>query len=219
MKYPRPLWIAALALFALANPLRADLIGWTYSWNNSPSSIAADSPGTGSVTLTNEGTRMAAGNSQIVATNLKTISMADAGAPAMLTTGGQYTLTLTLTDKTSGQVGTLSWNGKLSGSFSATSANITNLFTSPMTQTIDLGTNAYTVTLGSYLPPGPPGSKNSGAIGAHVVVSSLAPGGNPGPSGFSPEPSTLLLCSLGFAGCALARLRRRKTDPKAALGE
>ena len=48
MTYPRPQWIAALVVVALASPLRAD---YMYSWSSPTTTIMADSPGTGFVTL------------------------------------------------------------------------------------------------------------------------------------------------------------------------
>jgi hypothetical protein len=55
------------------------------------------------------------------------------------------------------------------------------------------------VTANSYVPPSIPNAFNTGALGAHVDVR----GGN------VPEPSSLLLCGLGAAGCAAAGWRKR----------
>jgi hypothetical protein len=216
MKHPRPVLLAALAVFILASPSRADLIQWGFSWTNTPS-LTADS-GMGGVSFSNQAAIPAAGNTSVVATNLTLVSTAPAAHPDTFNNAGTYTLTLRLTDAASTQSGTLSWTGKLGGSFSMNSAAVTNTFLSPITQELDLGTNAYTVTIGGYLPPGPPGTQNPGAIGATVEVSSLIPGGDPGTSGGpSPEPSSLLLCGLGAAGCALAGWRRRRARRQAIL--
>src|SRR5262249_21431147 len=168
MKRSTPL--AALALLLLAgNRGRADFIQWSYNWNINPISVLSDS-GNGSVSFTNQPAQTASGNSDTVATNLKANSLAAPGAPDTLNNTGAYSLTLSLTDSTSGQTGTLTFSGKLSGSFSKDSANITNQFNTPTVQTLFLGNNSYTVSIGPYSPPGPPDSTNLGSIAAHVDV-------------------------------------------------
>jgi hypothetical protein len=198
---------AALVLLLLGAPgARADWIPWTYSWSNSPQSILADNPaGGGSITLTNEPTLNAVGNTDIVATNIRTVSTAPQSAPDTFTNKA-YTLSLTLTDSTSGQSGTAIFNGVFNGTVTATSSNITNTFVGPTTATLDLGNNEYVIDLTAFTPPGPTGSLNAGAIGAHatVTVETIHPVAD------SPEPSTLLLASLAVP-LAFLRLRRRGT--------
>jgi hypothetical protein len=198
--------LAALALLLIAgNRGRADFIQWSYNWNINPISVLSDS-GNGSVSFTNQPAQTATGNSDTVATNLKANSLADPKTPDTLNNTGAYTLTLSLTDTTSGQSGTLAFSGKLSGSFSKDSANITNQFNTPTVQTLFLGNNSYTVSIGPYSPPGPPDSTNLGSIAAHVDVSSIGPAGNP-----SPEPSTLLLGLFGLTGAGVLSWRRHRT--------
>src|SRR5690349_14898583 len=98
MKRSTLLCSAALALvLSLGSSARADFISWTYSWQRDPISIAADTPGTGGVSLTNEATpKNAVGSSDIVATNLRIFSSATADVPDKLVTSGAYTLSLTL---------------------------------------------------------------------------------------------------------------------------
>jgi hypothetical protein len=205
MKRSTPL--VALALLVLAgNGARADFIQWSYNWNINPISVLSDS-GNGSVSFTNQPAQTASGNSDTVATNLKANSLAAPASPDTLNNTGAYSLTLALTDSTSGQSGTLTFSGKLSGSFSKNSANITNQFNSPTVQTLFLGNNSYTVSIGPYSPPGPPDSTNLGSIAAHVDVSSITPVNSP-----TPEPSALLLglCGLSGAGAFSWRKRRAK---------
>jgi hypothetical protein len=206
MKHLR-LLLAALAVLALATPVRADFISWSYT--TSPTlSLPADSPGTGSVAMIGaSGSPM--GGSEIVVANLKTISTASTSAPDNMITGGGYQVDVSLTDSLSHQSGTLTFLGKLTGMFSSGGAGLSNAFLSG-TQSITLGGNVYAVTLDAFLPPGPPSSTRSGAIGAVVSVNGDIPGGNPGPSSISPEPSSLLLCGLGAVSCALAGWRRRR---------
>ena len=84
-------------LLAFAPEAHADLIPWAYSWSNSPTQIHADAPGTGTISLSNEKSGTAVGDSDIVATNLKTASTASAANPDVFT-AKSYALTLTLTD-------------------------------------------------------------------------------------------------------------------------
>src|SRR5262249_37343370 len=153
-----PLALGAMALAALlglASECRADLIHWTYSWSNSPSTIQADIPGTGSITLTNGANNNVAGDSDIVATNLRVHSTATTTTPDVFT-NKSYTLMLTLNDQGSGASGSLVFTGELSGTATAGSANITNTFTGIGVQSVQLGDNLYTVTIGPFTAPGPP---------------------------------------------------------------
>jgi len=201
------LFAATAVLLVAGASVRADVVPWTYSWQRDPVSIAADGSGTGGVSLTSEALpKQAAGSSDIVATNLRIFSSAPAGTPDTLVTNGNYTLTLTITDTNSGQFGTLTFTGKLSGTFSAGNSNITNVFDSPTTQTLNLNGDVYTVTIGPYSPPGPPSASNAGSIAAHVDVT---PG--TGTIGINdvPEPSSIVLGCLGltFVGGAAGRKR------------
>jgi hypothetical protein len=195
---------ALVALLAVA-PARAGLVAWSYNGARTPVSIPADSPGTGGVFLTDEPMKSAVGSSDIVLTNIHVLSSASADAPDMLMTGGQYTLQLTITDTASGKTGILTWNGKLSGSFSASSANLTNAILSPVVQMLTLGSNVYTVTVGPYSPPGPPTASNVGSIAAHVDISGSTVQGN------SPEPSTMVLSGLGLSLLGGMAWRRRRS--------
>jgi hypothetical protein len=197
--------VVALSLLLLAGArANADFIQWSYNWNINPISVLSDS-GNGSVSFTNQPAQTASGNSDTVATNLKANSLADPSAPDTLNGTGAYTLTLSLTDAASGQTGTASFSGKLSGSFSKDSANITNAFIGATTDVLTLGGNVYTVTVGPYSPPGPPDSTNLGSIAAHVAV---APDSG-GITNFSPEPSSLLLGLFGLTGAGVLSRRKR----------
>ncbi len=190
---------ALLAVLVSAPEARAELIHWMYTWSRSPSQINADAPGTGYIQLTDEGLKSASGDSDIVATNLRTSSTATTVPDKF--TAAPYTLSLYLFDVSSGQSNTLNFTGQLDGTLTAQSANIKNTFTGLTTQEVVLGTNLYVVTIGPYSPPGPTASNNLGAISAHasITVESL----------MLPEPSALALSFLGLTAVGMARMRRR----------
>jgi hypothetical protein len=195
---------APIALLLLgAAQSHASFIPWTYNWDRSPVSVLSDN-GNGSVSFTNEPANAAVGSTDTVATNLKANSLAAASSPDTISgSNGNYTLKLTLTDTASGQSALFTFTGKLSGTFSANSANITNQFTGTLTQSIVLGNNTYTVSIGSYSPPGPPDSSNFGSISAHVDVSSASIQG-------APEPASLLLAGLGVSMAGFSSWRKRR---------
>jgi hypothetical protein len=185
---------AVVAWLGLAVPgARADLIQtaepihWGYGWTVNPSTLYADNPAGGKLLLLPESGATAAGSSDIVAADLQLVSSADDAHPAKVTNKA-YTLELTLTDAASHAHGSLTFDGIFDGTFSKLTSNLTNTFTGQTTQTLHLGGNLYTVTIGPYTPPEPPDGQRLGAIGAHADVSV-----RPSPT---PEPSTLVLAAL-----------------------
>jgi hypothetical protein len=179
---------------------RAELVTWLYDFDRTPSFLTS---GTGGVTLTNEPGALAAGSSDIVATNIKVLSLAPASHPDILVNGA-YTLNLTLTDTASHASTTLIFHGILSGTFSSASSHILNAFTGATTQAATLGGNFYSVVLNGYSPPGPPTAANSGSISAHVTV---RPGEN---IHHTPEPSTMVMAGMGFGFVGLVSWGRRR---------
>jgi PEP-CTERM motif len=189
-------------LFAGATA-RADLIPWTYNWTPSAPAIFANSPGTGKITMTNEPLGAAVGTSDIVATNLKVFSSADPAKPDTFS-NAKYTLTLTLTDTDSKASGTLAFTGEFNGTISSMNSNVTNTFTSAVTQSIVLGKNLYKVTIGQFTPPAPPGATNSGSISATTMPKALVTVTK------NPEPSTVLMAGLGLSFVGLVSWRKRR---------
>jgi hypothetical protein len=194
-----------LAWLVLAGAARADLVPWSYNWTPNTLAIQSDSPGTSKLTLTNEPAGSATGSSDIVATNIKVVSTAKPDSPDHFTHQA-YRLTLTLTDNASKATGNLVFTGTFDGTVSGQSSHVMNTFTGQTTQSIVLGGNTYTITIGPYTPPGPPSSANAGSISATAKVSTT------GSSSGSPEPSSMLLAGLGVSllGGASWWKRRKK---------
>jgi hypothetical protein len=195
----------AVALVFVASTARADLVAWSYSWTPTPDTVNATT-GDGSLKLSGESTQSVVGDSNVVATNIKTASNALAGNAASFVNAG-YTLSMTLKDSLSGDHTTLNFTGLFNGTLSSQSANVGNTFTGLTTQTATLGGNLYSVTIGPYSGPGIPSAGNFGAISASVTVKA---GDSTGVPTSVPEPSTLILAGLGCSGLLFARYRRRK---------
>jgi hypothetical protein len=197
---------AALAALLPAAAARAESIAWGYDWSRTPTVIPGDNDNTGSINLAVGQPGTAVNSSTIVAVDLTTSSTALASNPDVFHHDA-YHLTLMLTDLASHMTGVFTFSGKISGTLTANSANITNVFNSPMTEKMVLGGNTYTVTIGPFSAPGPPGSVAKGSISALVEV---APGGvGVPPPSTTPEPAGAVLALLGAAAAAVARWRSR----------
>ena len=202
MRSRLPLFGLALAcVLSGAGGARADLIPWTYNWAPGPTVVTSDT-GAGRLELTNEPMGHALGDTDVVATNIKAFSTASPDAPDVFT-NRPYALSMTLKDTASGAAGVLTFTGAFSGTLTSGSANITNAFTGLTTQTLTLGANTYTVTIGNYAPPAPPGAINAGAISAFAQVSV-------NPAEAAPEPSACALACVGLVSAAGAYWRRRR---------
>src|ERR1700716_3523370 len=112
------------ALVIATGSARAALVSWSYNWTPSVPAVLADGGGGGKITLSNEPSGAAVGDSDIVATNLKSVSSANPNPPDTFTHKG-YSLFLTLTDSVSHQSGSLTFHGEFNGSISSGSANVT----------------------------------------------------------------------------------------------
>jgi hypothetical protein len=185
---------------------RAGFVNWSYNWSRVPADvISADAFGTSRISLTDESIGRATNSSDIVATNIRTFSDSPVDHPNHFLDAA-YSLTLRLTDDASGETGSLTFDGVFNGTLSKGSSNIGTSFTNATTGKLVLGGNEYTVTIGDYSPPGPPGINNAGSIGATVSVATLTtePPPDPGPVNDTPEPSTVLLSCLGLSFLGVA---------------
>jgi hypothetical protein len=185
---------------------RADLIRWSYNWEPGATKVAADGGGSGYLKLTDEPAKAAAGNSNTVVTNIRAFSSASQNRPDLFKHAA-FSSTLQLKDAASNATGSLTFSGFFSGSITNDNANVKITFTSPTTQTLTLGGNTFTVTMGAYSPPGPPGAVNAGSLNAVV---SVAPGNGGGGGVGTPEPATLTLAALALPCAGLTGWRRRR---------
>jgi hypothetical protein len=211
-RFNTPLIGFAIASLLLASSsARADLVAWSYNWTPSVSAVLADNAaGGGKITLTNEPAGSAVGDSDIVATNLKSVSTASPNAPDTFT-NKTYSLALTLTDIASHQSGTLTFQGAFNGSISSASANVTNSAIGATAGSLVLGGNSYSVSINSYVPPPPPTATNSGSIGATalVTVSQVSR---------TPEPSTMVMAGLGLSFLGLLGWKKRREGRNQGVG-
>jgi hypothetical protein len=198
--------LAALAVALClvgAGQARADFTPWDYNWTPSASAVQSDTPGQASILFSNEPGGSGLGTTSIVAANLKTSSSADPSTPGTFT-NAPYSLSLAILDKASGKAGNLTFSGTLNGTVSSGSALISNTYTSPETQSVQVGNHMYTVKIGPFAPPGPPSATISGSIGSLATVTVAD----------APEPSTLMLSGLGLgvlgAGWWYKRHRARR---------
>lgn len=195
------LFAAASALFWLAvSPAQADLINppsFAYTWDQSPTTLAADGTGTGSISLS-VGSGTAVAPSAIVAANLSVITSTLAQGLDTFTNKA-YKLTLALTDSASGAAGQLVFNGILNGTANTTSSNFTNHYVGSTLQSIHLGNYNYHVQILDPVLPPITGGTTQGGISAQVTFDVAGE-----PVQQVPEPSALLLASLGLPLAAAA---------------
>jgi hypothetical protein len=199
-----PILGSVAALLLLQASARADLVSWSYNWTPNANTINADNAGTSKIFITNEPSGTARGATDLAATNIKVSSTASPNHPDTFTHAA-YTLTMTLIDSASKQSANLSFSGFFSGTVSSLSSNISNTFTGPTTNQVVLGGNLYTVTIGPYAPPAPPGATLSGSISAHAEVTAAH-------VDHAPEPAGMVLAGLGVSvfGFGYWCQRRRK---------
>jgi hypothetical protein len=200
--------IALALLFWTNTSARADLI-WGYNWEPSVSKVLANGGGSGYLKLTDEPSHTATGSSNTVITNIQAVSTAAYNTPDIFNKA-PVSFSLQLQDRASKATDTLKFSGSFSGIISGNYANVQFASTSPMSEIATLGGNKYTVTLGNYTPPGPPGVVNSGSLNAFVSVAPVSGTGGGNGSG-TPEPAGLTLACLALPFVGLRCWRKRKT--------
>jgi hypothetical protein len=205
-------------------PVRADQIAWDYTWVRNNSVVASNPGSFGAIALLDAPSGHGVGPATILATGLKAFSSAPDSNPDIFS-NRLFSLTLRLTDDASGDSGTLTFQGTVTGTLSADRANLTAAMGQPSGQFLSLGGQFYQVSLAVSL-PGPPNSGVLGQIQAQVGFSDSAPPPGPTPqpppimqpvppsTAFaSPEPATLVSAGLGLFVCAwVSRLLRRRGE-------
>ncbi len=205
-----PILLTALLVLG-AGQARAEMIDFTYHWSVVPSAIITGNPGnTGSVNVAawpDPSTPVQAVlNSStftfIPAANVTTSSTAGGTIPPDVydTT---FSMKLTLTDSKSNQSGDLTFAANLQGTLTQTTSNLQVSFQDPLTKSISLGGNLYTVTINPAMFDAPaPTNTAPKQIFANVTVAN------------APEPSGLVLGATAILGLAGRRwLRRRYGRP------
>lgn len=191
-----------------ARRVEAGLIAWNYEWSAHPIVINADPLGPhsqptggitltpGAITITGGTPGVALGSAAVTAVDLTAFTFAPSpnGEPYHFTNAA-YNLGVKLTDVASGQWGVLRFSGVFNGSLTASIEHIQMRFTSATRQRLHLGHNFYTVSLTTYMPPGPPSTGEEGKISALVNVQPAS----------VPEPSALLLAAVGLAAAIISR--------------
>lgn len=185
----------------------SDLVEWEYEWTHKiPGSvILADDALNAGVTVSQE-KGSAVGSTDYVASNLTTFSQASVAAPSLLTVNGDYTLTLTITDKASGDSKSIDFTGKLGGKFGAGFSQVTNTYATlqPQELVFETSGNTYVVWLVEYTAPGNQSSGNKGSLGGFVQVIA------PAVVQKVPEPSSLLLGGFGLSMAGVTWWRKRR---------
>jgi hypothetical protein len=200
-----------------ANPGNQTAFSGTPPVANPESILASD--GKSGVSIVNQQLANATGPSDVVATTISGFSGSSSNVG--FGSGGNYAFSLVLTDGQSNATATYTFQGQFGGTLSATNSNITSTitggtvttsngtvsFSGANAPTVALGNYDYTVSMGSYTPPGPPSENLTGSIGGFVNVTTLGTA-----SATTPEPSALLLSGVGlsFAGIVSWRKRRQR---------
>lgn len=221
------LFAAALGMLLLSGTqVRASSLSsvqWEYRWtvtNPVGLSILADANGGGQngfVLFVNNfngnwNPSARSGNSNVVATNLRSLSDAPASDPNSLSAAGAFSLQLDIRLKNNpSQMATYNFNGKLKGDFSSESSNIEMDLVSPMVDTKTIGGIDFVVKYISFVAPDPQASGDGGAvqlgsIGFRVELT------NGGQVEEVPEPSTIVLSCLGLSFLGVAGLRKRRQN-------
>jgi hypothetical protein len=199
------MFAAALGL-AMCGTATAGPVTYSYDWT--PSNLFVSGDGSHNlIDFSNQGGTTVTGPTDGAATNISV----DNGTSDTFTNVG-YTLKVKLTDGANS--GSLIFNGLLNGAVnSGVPTGFSNSFTPPTSQSLDLGSDHFVVSMNGFVPPNPFGGK-PGGIGFHIDVN----GGNgtppppppPPPTNDTPEPSTILLSLLGIGGLGVKAWRKRQ---------
>lgn len=197
---------AALGLTLGGGNVQADVVNFGYHYDISPGAVFPAGTGSVSFALGGDGTvNVTTG----VATYLHAAfvsTTSSATNPLDSFNDRPFTFGMKITDTASGQTGTVTFNGVLSGQLGAGSSSLTASFPDGAAGSVGLGGRQYSVALGpSPLPLPAPGS-SPGQLDVTVTVTSQPQ--EPRPT-TTPEPSTLILGGSAASLLLVAHIRRR----------
>jgi hypothetical protein len=198
-----------------AGPVRADYLNWTYSSTLNVPGIAVNAGNNGgaSVTLTDFASQTGGSSIPVIAYETSTSST----APVSFN-NETFNLALKITDG-NGASGTLNFTGALNGSLTATTSSLIASFTPVMSNGLTFDGHTYSVTIPSLTLAAPTSMQQNIMANVSVSASGGGSGGSPPPhTNGTPEPTSLLLGSLGFScfGLRYWWKRRRLTQTIAA---
>lgn len=184
-----------------ASSARADFMNWSYSTSAVPPGFAvtgANNNGGGAVQLTPFSNVSGASTISVLA-YATSATVPVTFDPAKST----YTLTMTITDSTTQDKGSLSFTGSIGGGLTPTSSTLTNTYSATQ-KSLTLDGHVYTVTLPASMALSGPLTPQQN-ITASVSVSNAVAS--------APEPASLLLGGLGFSALGLGGWWRRLRRP------
>ncbi len=197
---------ALLVLMVVATcQIRADYLNWTYTATFQVDTLTVKTPTNGGATVavTDYGTPQPGGaNIPVQAYETST----DSTTPISFNKA-TYDLALKITDNTTHDSGTLHFTGSLTGSLTATTSALVDSFTPVTSNSLTLDGHTYTVKIPTVTlaPPTSPQENVMASVSvanAGGVVPSSPP---PPPSNGTPEPTSLLLSSLGISLLGIGR--------------
>lgn len=191
---------------ACAGQARADYLNWTYSANASVNAVAVSpSPQSGGATVSfaDYNTPQPGGTSVPIEGYVTTTS-----STTPISFNNSFDLALKITDGATHDSGTLSFTGSLTGSLAATTSSVVASFAPVNSNSVTLDGHTYTVTIPpvSLAPPTSPQEN----IMASISVTNVSPPSVPPPTSSTPEPTGLLLSSLGITCFGTVCLWKRR---------
>lgn len=206
---------ALLVLIVVAScQIRADYLNWTYAATFQVPGITVNTPSSGgTVALTDYGTPQPGGaNIPVQAYETSTNS-----ATPINFSNATYDLALKITDSATHDSGTLHFTGSLTGTLTATTSTVVDSFTPVTSNSLTLDGHTYTVKIPTVTLAAPTSPQAN--VLASVSVANAGggvpssppppppppPSSPPPPSNSTPEPTSLLLCSLGISILGLGR--------------
>ncbi len=215
--------LALLVGLALAVNARAEMIGFTYSWDVLPSPIITGPTGptgsSGQVTFQVGASQVAPGSGSaelggpsafLLGIEVRTVSSATTPADSFDTS---FHLKLNITDS-DGHTGSVKFDGTIAGSVSVSSAALSITYDSPVTDVVTIAGRDYSVTISPALVQLPAPGTGKALIDATIQVSGTSTNNPDPPINETPEPATLLLAGLAAAGAAGRHLWKRRAAPQ-----